>query len=171
MDFSIRDYEPDLDYDACRALWVHLTKHHRKIYENDTIGGDDPGGDFDVFLADPKRCGAWVAVDGDAVVGFTGLLLHGEDEGELEPMIVAPAMRGRGLGQALAERVIDAARGLGVKSLSVRPVGRNQDAIGFFARVGFDIVGHVELFQKLTAAGDQEWRAGVVLMHDQALRC
>jgi GNAT superfamily N-acetyltransferase len=169
VDGSIRDYRPEHDYDACRALWVHLTQHHREIYESDAIGGDDPGGDFDVFLAHPKRRAAWVAVAAEQVVGLTGLLLHGPGEGELEPLIVLPAMRGRGVGRMLVRRVIDEARAAGVRHLSVRPVGRNRDAIRFFAAAGFDIVGHVELFQKLEPAAD-DWRSGIVL-HDQPLRC
>ena len=43
---GIREYA-SADYSACRMLWVELTEHHRRIYEDPSIGGDDPGGAFD----------------------------------------------------------------------------------------------------------------------------
>ena len=39
---DVRGYAP-ADYAACRMLWAELTEHHRRIYEDPAIGGDDPG--------------------------------------------------------------------------------------------------------------------------------
>src|SRR6266699_7232884 len=41
-DVVVRDYA-SADYSACRLLWVELTEHHRRIYEDPFIGGDAPG--------------------------------------------------------------------------------------------------------------------------------
>ncbi len=49
-------------------------KHHRRIYGDPTIGGDDPGAAFDEYLAMPDRVGSWVAVSDGTVVGLAGLL-------------------------------------------------------------------------------------------------
>jgi len=59
-DVVVRDYT-SADYSACRMLWVELTEHHRRIYEDPSIGGDDPGGAFDDYLAVPERVASWVA--------------------------------------------------------------------------------------------------------------
>ena len=87
IDVLVRPYA-EADYPACRSLWAELTEHHRRLYENLAIGGDDPGGGFDDYLATPERAGSWVAeAQGSAV----GLLDHGVSE-EVEPVVVAGAM-------------------------------------------------------------------------------
>jgi len=153
---TIRTYV-DTDLMACRRLWVELTEWHRTIYESPSIGGDRPELQFDALLDDvgPERI--WLAELEGEVVGLTGLVLEG-DQGELEPLVVSPEARGNGIGRMLAERVIQKARARGVRQLSVRPVGRNASAIGFFHHLGFDIIGQIELFIDLT--GHDRWRSG-----------
>ena len=68
-----------------------------------------------------------------------------ESHAELEPIVVGEAARGSGIGRALAEAVIAAARELGFPRVRVRPVGRNTEAIRFFHAVGFDVLGRVDL--------------------------
>lgn len=153
--FEIRAYTPD-DYEACRALWVELTQHHRDIYQAQCIGGSDPGSDFDEYLGLETRVVSWVATRGGVAVGLTGLLI---DDGvaEIEPVIVATERRGHGIGTALVEYAIKEARRRGVTMVNVRPVARNESALRFFHDAGFTNLGHVELFMRLgessTAAG------------------
>ena len=73
---AVHDYSMS-DYSACRSLWVELTEHHRQIYEDPTIGGEDPGVGFDDYLATPGRVSSWVAEAAGSAVGLTGLLDHG----------------------------------------------------------------------------------------------
>jgi len=157
---TIRPYRPG-DLEACRALWVELTAHHRGIYRDDTIGGDDPGAQFDRHLAAVGPDRIWVADDGGTVVGLAGLIVDGT-EGEVEPVVVASPRRGEGVGRMLVEAVVDAARGMGIRLLSVRPVARNADALRFFHRMGFGVLGHVETFMDLTGRQDR-WLAGETL--------
>ncbi|MEE9223344.1 MAG: hypothetical protein V3U51_01160 [Thermoplasmata archaeon] len=49
-DVTIRQYQQS-DLESCRSLWVDLTQRHRDIYESSTIGGDDPGENFDKHLS------------------------------------------------------------------------------------------------------------------------
>lgn len=98
-DVGIRAYVP-ADYSACRMLWVELTEHHRRIYEDPSIGGDDPGGMFDDYLAIPERVASWVADLDGRVVGLTGLLDRGTS-GEVEPVVVTDRLRSRGVGRLL----------------------------------------------------------------------
>jgi GNAT superfamily N-acetyltransferase len=140
----IRSYE-ERDREACRELWRTLTQWHRDLYGDQSIWADrDPGDFFDEHLA---RVGAeriWIAEQGGAVVGFAGLLVEGA-VGELEPIVVSPDARGSGVGHALGERVIAAARELGLGRIDVRPVARNDGAIRFFHDLGFDSLGQLEL--------------------------
>ena len=84
---EIRAYHPG-DYEACRALCVELAEHHREIYDSPQIGGDDPGSWWDRRLANPRRVGAWVAVDDGTVIGVAGLEKMDDDEIEVEPIVV-----------------------------------------------------------------------------------
>jgi len=167
MDLSIRPYQ-QTTFPACRNLWVQLTEHHREIYRDPTIGGDDPGLGFEEYLRNPDLKGPWVAeLDGD-VVGFTGLLVHGE-EAEIEPLIVASRCRGHGIGTALLDHATQRAKSFGVRFLSVRPVARNSRAIELFVRAGFDLVGHVDLFKDLSESSERHWKSTIEL-HGMKLR-
>lgn len=155
---SIRDYQPG-DRDACRALWAELTEHHRRIYGDPTIGGDDPGGYFDTYLAAPERAATWVAQVDGAVVGLTGLLDRGSS-GEIEPVVVTEAQRGRGIGRALVDHVVGEARARGYTYLAIRPVARNRSAIAAFHAAGFRTLGgHVDLTIDL-APRSHRWQRG-----------
>lgn len=140
---TIREFEPR-DAAACRALWAELTARHRDLYEDASIGGDDPGAGFDDYVADagPKRL--WVAEGEEAVVGFVGLIGHGR-KAEVEPVVVTQRLRARGIGRALVDAAVAQAQADDLDQVFVRPVARNADAIGFFHDLGFTTVGHVDL--------------------------
>lgn len=161
MSVRIRGYEQS-DLEACRQLWVELTDWHRRIYDSPGIGGDDPGRKFDEHL---ERVGAehiWIAESGGTAVGMTGLIAS-EGEAELEPIVVTPGWRGRGVGEALARAVLDAAGKRGERQLLTRPVARNEAALKFFHGLGFDALGQLELIADLRPLDEQVWRAGPLL--------
>lgn len=154
----IRLYQPQ-DLQACRVLWVELTEWHRTIYQSPDIGGSDPGRRFDEHL---KRVGPehlWVAEVREQLVGLAGLILDAE-EGELEPLVVSEPYRRQGIGRQLAQVVIAAARARGVDEVKVRPVARNELAIRFFHELGFNILGHIELFMDFSSPDGQGWEPG-----------
>ncbi len=147
---AVRDYAAS-DYSACRLLWVELTEHHRRIYEDPTIGGEDPGAGFDDYLATPGRVSSWVAGAAGAVVGLTGLLDHGPSA-EVEPVVVTGGLRGQGVGRLLIERAVTEARVRGYEYLAIRPVARNVEAIQRFYDAGFRTLGgHVDLTMDLVS--------------------
>jgi GNAT superfamily N-acetyltransferase len=148
MSVSVRQYAPG-DYHACWRLWAELTEHHREIYGDPTIGGDDPGTGFDTYLETPERVKSWVAVmDGD-VVGLTGLFDHGTS-GEVEPVVVTNSRRRQGIGQMLIEEVVTGASARGYEYLAIRPVARNVTAIRSFYELGFRTLGgHIDLTMDL----------------------
>ncbi len=150
------------DYSVCRALWAELTEHHRGIYGDPSIGGDDPGAGFDGYLALPQRIGSWVAVSDRGVVGLTGLLDRGRS-GEVEPVVVAEAVRDQGIGRRLISRVVEEALARGYEYLAIRPVARNVSAVRRFHAAGFRTLGgHIDLTMDL-APRRLEWLQGASL--------
>lgn len=160
MNLTIREYRPD-DLEACRHLWRELTQRHRDIYGDRKIGGDDPGRLFDEYLENPALAGPWVVEWDGAVVALGGLLVEGA-EAEVEPVVVLTRCRSRGIGTRFIDFLIEEARRRGVRSLSVRPVARNAEAMACFRRAGFTTLGHVEMFQSLVP-GHRKWRRGITL--------
>jgi GNAT superfamily N-acetyltransferase len=146
---TIRDYT-SADLDSCRDLWRDLTQRHREIYANPSIGGADPGMAFDQHLSHPGLSKLWVAMANGEIVGLCGLLVE-HAEAELEPIVVRPSHRNRGIGARLAQQAIAESRRLGMKFINVRPVARNVEAIAFFHREGFRLLGHLELSIRLDA--------------------
>jgi GNAT superfamily N-acetyltransferase len=163
---SIRAYE-DGDLEHCRQLWRQLTEHHREIYGDRTIGGDQPGLFFDDHLARVGAARIWVAVDDVIVCGMVGLIVDGE-EAEIEPVVVMRDRRGDGAGHLLLTHAIAEARRLGVRFLSIAPVARNRRAIELFLREGFATVGRIELFTELKPS-DRRWEDGITV-HNLPLR-
>lgn len=160
-DVVVRDYAP-ADYAACRLLWIELTEHHRRIYEDSSIGGDDPGAALDDYLALQERVATWVADLDGRVVGLTGLLQRGTS-GEVEPVVVTDRLRNRGVGRLLIERVVIEAADRGYEYLAIRPVARNVSAIRRFYDAGFQTLGgHVDLTMDL-AERRHRWIEGAHL--------
>lgn len=139
MNLTVRDYDRG-DYQACRQLWIELTEHHRRLYEDPSIGGTDPGSGLDGYLETPERVRSWVAETDGAVVGLTGLLGHGVSA-EVEPVVVSPSQRHQGIGRALIDQVVQEATERGYEYLVIRPVARNVPAIQSFYEAGFRTLG------------------------------
>ena len=141
---TIRPYD-EQDAAACRGLWDELTRWHRALYDDTSIGGDDPGSGFDGY---PARARLWVAERRGAVVGVVGLVMHGR-QAEIEPIVVSFDARGQGIGRSLVETAVDAARTTGAVQVKASPVARNALGLRFFHRLGFDSLGHVDVLLDL----------------------
>lgn len=161
VEVVVREYGARDEADG-RSLWVELTEHHRRLFGDDSIGGADPGGGFDAYLARSDRVGTWVAEVAGVVVGLTGLLDHGASA-EVEPVVVATRLRGRGVGAALVGHVVAEAARRGYSYLAIRPVVRSVAAVQAFHEMGFDTLGgHVDLTMDLVERRHQ-WREGPTL--------
>ena len=152
---KIRRYR-ETDLVACRALWQELTEWHREIYEDSNIGGDQPGLYFDKHLAAVGANRLWVAEHKSQVIGLVGLETQ-DEELFVEPLVVASTHRGKGVGSQLLEKAIAEAKQQDAKSLSVRPVARNQRVIQFLFKQGFQTLGHIQLFIDFTHS---RWKKG-----------
>jgi GNAT superfamily N-acetyltransferase len=72
-------------------------------------------------------------------------MLRHPHSAEIEPIVVDREYRGRGVGQALVERVVQEARASGVTQVYAQPAGRNRDALAFFHSVGLDVVAYLRV--------------------------
>lgn len=154
---AIRRFEHD-DAPACRSLWAELTEWHRELYDDPSIGGEDAGSGLDRYLEEFGDAPMWVAERDGSVVGFVGLIVRG-NQGEVEPVVVSEELRRQGIGRLLVDVALDAARSRGLGQVKVRPVARNEQAIGFFHTLGFRAIGHVELLLDLKRPRSY-WRSG-----------
>ena len=149
---TIRRFE-EQDTSACRALSAELTRWHRALYDDPSIGGDDPGSRFDEL----SGARLWVAERKGTIVGFVGLFVSGR-RAEIEPVVVSFDVRGQGIGRSLVETALEAAKAEGVKQVKASPVARNSSALRFFHELGFDTLGHVDLLLDLERPKGY-WRA------------
>jgi putative acetyltransferase len=84
----------------------------------------------------------FVAVDAAGrVVGTAGLLPTGPAAGEVRKVFLLPEARGRGMGRALLEAVLDAARARGMRRLTLTTRHRYDRAIRLYERAGFRPAG------------------------------
>ncbi|WP_432833708.1 GNAT family N-acetyltransferase [Dactylosporangium sp. CA-092794] len=163
---TIRAYRPT-DHRECRLLWAELTAADAVLYGGRS--GDDSGAAFEEYLTRLDLSGMWVASDaGGAVVGMVGLVLDGRG-GEVEPLVVATARRGEGIGRALLAHVADQARRRGLGQLTISPAARNTDAIRCLHAAGYDALARVTLAIDLNRKGSV-WRDGIDL-YDLRFRC
>lgn len=160
MEIDVREYA-DADYNACYALWVELTQHHRDIYDDQLIGGDDPGAAFNNHLKDPKRRITWVAERKSVVLGFCSLNTQ-YDGGEIDPIVVHKEDRSQGIGGALLEAAIGEAKARGMRNVSIQPVARNVDAMRLYHNVGFRILGHIDMTLDLSGKVPS-WKPGIAI--------
>lgn len=90
---------------------------------------------------------AWfVACHGDEPVGLVACVAAaaGDHERQLDAMWVAPAWRGRGVGERLARAVIADAEARGAVAVSLTVVDGNDHARRLYERLGFTATGHRE---------------------------
>ncbi len=157
-DVAVRQYRQS-DLEACRALWTELVQVHRGLYDDSSIGGESPGLHFDQHIAQVGADHVWVAESEGAVSGLVGLTVRGRDA-EVEPIVVSPSHRGKGLGRALLKHAVAEAQKKGAMRVCVRPVARNQKAISFFYDSGFCALGQVELVMDLCEPPSVQWQPG-----------
>jgi GNAT superfamily N-acetyltransferase len=165
---TVRPYRP-LDHRACRELWAEFIGEYRRLYADPSLGGADPGAGFEEYLTRLDLAGVWVADHPDqGVVGLVGLVLadtgavgatarRGDHPaGEVEPVVVAARLRGRGIGRELLEYVATQARRRGMRQLSINPAVRNVHALRCLHAAGYDTIDSVTLTVALNGAAGPE---------------
>ena len=117
------------DYDAAMALWQRT--------EGMGLRPADAPEHIARYLARNPGL-SFVAMDGDNLVG-TVLCGHDGRRGYLQHLAVERAYRGRGIGKALVERVLNALRDVGIRKCHLFVIKENQAAIAFWRHIGWEL--------------------------------
>ena len=160
---NIRNYRVS-DHTNCQSLWIELTEYHQEIYDDSTIGGENLAQGFKEHLERYGGESFWVAEEDELIIGLIGLIVRGK-AAEVEPIIIKSSHRKKGIGKKLLQFIINHAIEKEIKYLSIRPVARNKMAIKIFHGMGFNTIGHVELFMDLKEKESKKWKTGIEL-HD-----
>jgi len=162
-DVKIRNYKESDDV-FCQNLWIELTEYHQEIYDDPSIGGENLAQGFKDHLEQYGGESIWVAEVDEMIIGLIGLIVRGK-AAEVEPIIIKSSHRKKGIGKKLLRFIINHAREKEIKYLSIRPVARNKMAIKIFHKMGFNTIGHVELFMDLKEKENKKWKTGIKI-HD-----
>lgn len=123
------------DFEALLRLFEAVAAERRWI-------GTEPGFDRERYRASWRgmlrgQGAAFVATDGDSIVGYAGVHPHPE-YGNVIGMLVDDAYRGRGIGQALLDRVIAWGRERGLPDISLLVFPHNERALALYRKAGFE---------------------------------
>ena len=128
MRVEVLPFQPQ-DYEQVMALW--------QATEGITLREADSREAILAYVARNPGL-SFVARDGDVLAGA---VLAGTDgrRGYLQHLAVAPAYRGRGVGRALAERVIEALGVAGVAKCHIMVRQENEPAKAFWEHLGWTV--------------------------------
>jgi putative acetyltransferase len=129
------------DADAAAAAAVV-----RQVLHEHELPFEPRGLDADILAAGAHFAAGggafFVAVDAaERVVGTAGLLRTGPASGEVRKMFLLPEARGQGVGRALLDAVLEAARSRGLERLTLTTRHRYDRAIRLYERAGFRPAG------------------------------
>lgn len=114
-----------------------LAALHAKAFEGGEIWDEAA---FCALLASPGT-DSLVALDGEAPAGFI-LMRTIAGEAEMLTLAVLPSARRAGLGRALVEAGLEAARGRGAASAFLEVSVNNIAALALYRAAGWDAAGH-----------------------------
>ena len=83
-----------------------------------------------------------LAADGDVIIGIATVLVYSTPawtKARIEDVVVDEKARGRGVGEALVNRCIDAARGRGAEIVELQSARWREGANRLYLRMGFEL--------------------------------
>lgn len=116
------------DYNEVYSLWTNCTGMGLNSIDDSKLGIER------LLIRNPKTC--LVALENDKIVGT---ILAGNDgrRGYIYHTAVSPDFRRRGIGSALAEKVISTLKNLGITKVVLVAFSRNKDGNAFWEKLGF----------------------------------
>jgi GNAT superfamily N-acetyltransferase len=145
---TIRPYDPNGDADGIRRCFIELQDHEHE-YSPQSPTGEALADEYVPFMLErATRPGnvLFVADVSGHIVGFaTALRTQRAEPDDVDPfhfdlaeLSVGREHRGRGIGTALIERVVQHAKDQGAPNLRVRVYVKNPEAIRLYQRMGFE---------------------------------
>ena len=160
MNLKVRELAPD-DAPALREFFATMAPEDRTFFYQDV---DDPAV-IDAYASDEKRLRR-CAVDDEGRITALAALQPGSDwtshVADLV-LLVGPDARRRGLGQALARRMLIEAVEHGFKKVTVMIAADNVTAVEMFQKLGFQV--EALLRDQLRNPDDGALRDTVILAH------
>jgi GNAT superfamily N-acetyltransferase len=131
--------------DAVRGLMRDFPRWHRNRHVEDLARIERY---FDAAACEAERAGLpryapprgrlLLATLGDRPAGCVALHALEPDVCEMKCMFVPPALQGRGVGGALARRLLEEARALGYRAMRLDTSVRQAEALALYRRLGFE---------------------------------
>ena len=115
----------------------------------------------DVFTAAQRAGHLWVALSGDAPVGFAHVVVLEPAVAHLEEIDVLPEHGRRGLGSRLVMAVCDWAESAGYRSVTLTTFRDVPWNMPFYARLGFEVIPPEALSPALQSVVRDETRRGL----------
>jgi ribosomal protein S18 acetylase RimI-like enzyme len=131
--------------DAVPADWPRIAGLTAGVYRDERLASDEYLGQLADVEGRAGRSQLVVARDGGRIVGAVALVLAGdfgeitasEDEAAFRMLVVDPAARGRGVGEALVRECLDRARAAGKRRMVLSTDPRMAAAHRLYDRLGF----------------------------------
>ena len=139
------DLPPLVVEDAVPADWPRIAALTAGVYRDERLASDEYLGELADVAGRAGRSQLVVARDGDRVVGAVALVVAGDfgevtasdDEAAFRMLVVDPAVRGRGVGEALVRVCLDRARTAGKRRMVLSTDPRMTAAHRLYGRLGF----------------------------------
>jgi putative acetyltransferase len=148
MTLCVRTPSSQLELDDVRALMRAFVQWHRALHRDDLALVDAyfDAAAFEAELAGlpgayaaPDGVLLWATLDAEPV-GCVALRRLDETTCEMKRMFVPPQLHGHGVGVALSEAIVQAARDLGYATMRLDTSVRQVAAQGLYRRLGFRVV-------------------------------
>ncbi|WP_336027678.1 GNAT family N-acetyltransferase [Geodermatophilus sp. FMUSA9-8] len=131
--------------DAVPADWPRIAELTAGVYRDERLASDEYQAELADVAGRAGRSQLLVTRDGGVVVGAVALVLKGDfgevtgsdDEAAFRMLVVDPAARGRGVGEALVRTCLDRARAAGKRLMVLSTDPRMTAAHRIYGRLGF----------------------------------
>lgn len=131
MQITFREFRPD-DAEAFRSLNEQWIAKYFVLEEKDRLILNDP----ETHILNPGGHIYFAMLD-DVIVGCCGLIATGPDSYEVAKMAVDESHRNHGIGKTMLAHVIDEARALGARKLTLETSSKLMNAIHVYESLGF----------------------------------
>lgn len=162
-------FRPATELDVVRLQAIEVAAG--ELFRSTGMGwvADDPPPSSDVLLGHVATGSAWVAVDGDVVVGYA-IASMVDGDGHVDQVSVDPTAAGRRIGERLIDLVDEWAAAQGAPALTLTTFRDVPWNAPYYRRIGFTDMPDADLGPDLRSIRDAERDAGLDVAPRLAMR-